>query len=56
MEIYNEQIRDLLPKKGLPTPVAVKLRDNGDGETVSDERLKAVRNREEALQCLRRAC
>jgi len=56
VEIYNEQIRDLLPKKGLPTPVAVKLRDNGDGETVSDERLKAVRTREEALQCLRRAC
>lgn len=34
----------------------VKLLDNADGETVSNERLKTVRNREQALRCLRRAC
>jgi hypothetical protein len=33
----------------------VKLRDNGEGETVSNERLKSVRSREEAIGCLKRA-
>jgi hypothetical protein len=54
VEIYNEQIRDLLAKKG--DPLVVKLRDNGEGETVSNERLKTVRSREEAMKCLRKAC
>lgn len=31
------------------------MRDNGDGETVSNERLKTVRSREEAVACLKRA-
>lgn len=44
VEIYNEQIRDLLPKKGEPVPVIVKLRDNAEGETVSNERLKTVKS------------
>lgn len=56
VEIYNEQIRDLLPKKGSSIPLLVKLRDNAEGETVSNERLKTVRSREEALQYLRQAC
>lgn len=34
----------------------MKLRDNGDGETVSNERLKTVRSREQAFGCLRSAC
>ena len=34
----------------------MKLRDNGEGETVSNERLKSVKSREEALGCLKRAC
>lgn len=54
VEIYNEQIRDLLAKKG--DPLIVKLRDNGEGETVSNERLKTVRSREEAMKCLKKAC
>lgn len=52
-EIYNETIRDLLPRKG--DPVLVKLRDNAEGETVSDERVKTVRSREEVIGCLKRA-
>jgi hypothetical protein len=44
VEIYNEQIRDLLPKKGEQVPVIVKLRDNAEGETVSNERLKSVKS------------
>ena len=54
VEIYNEQIRDLLPRKG--DPILVKLRDNGEGETISNERVKTVKSREEALGCLKRAC
>ena len=57
VEIYNEQIRDLLPnKKGELNQVnLVKLRDNAEGETVSNERLKTVRSLEEALICLNSA-
>ena len=43
VEIYNEQIRDLLPKLGEAVPAIVKLRDNAEGETVSNERLKTVK-------------
>ena len=32
VEIYNEQILDLLGRKGQ----VVKLRDNGEGDTISD--------------------
>jgi hypothetical protein len=53
VEIYNDTIRDLLPRKG--DPVLVKLRDNAEGETVSDERVKTVRSREEVIGCLKRA-
>jgi len=68
VEIYNETIRDLLPKKKHSSSgnghqsftahnsVLVKLRDNADGETVSNERLKTVKSEEEALMYLRRAC
>ncbi len=55
VEIYNEQIRDLLPKKGAPNPQIVKLRDNAEGETVSNERLKTVKSLEQALFYLNRA-
>ena len=54
IEIYNETIRDLLPRKG--DPITVKLRDNGEGETISNERQKTVKSREEAVGCLKRAC
>jgi hypothetical protein len=43
-----------LAKKG--DPIIVKLRDNGDGETVSNERLKTVKSKDEALLCLKKAC
>ena len=33
VEIYNENLRDLLAKKNA---THVKLRDNGEGETTSD--------------------
>ena len=33
VEIYNENLRDLLAKKNATN---VKLRDNGEGETMSD--------------------
>jgi hypothetical protein len=33
VEIYNENLRDLIAKKN---QLQVKLRDNGGGETVSD--------------------
>ena len=44
VEIYNEQIRDLIPKLGEAVPAIVKLRDNAEGETVSNERLKTVKS------------
>ena len=53
VEIYNETIRDLLPRKG--DPILVKIRENAEGETVSDERVKTVRSREEVIGCLKRA-
>lgn len=36
VEIYNETLRDLLSKKGQQAGQHIKLRDNGDGETLSD--------------------
>ena len=56
VEIYNEQIRDLLPKLGEAVPAIVKLRDNAEGETVSNERLKTVKSQEQALLYLKKAC
>jgi Kinesin motor domain len=56
VEIYNEQIRDLLPKKGSSSMNLVRLRDNAEGDTVSNERLKTVKSQEEALMYLRKAC
>lgn len=42
VEIYNENLRDLLPKKGLQT---VKLRENGEGETISDQLVKQCKSK-----------
>eukprot|EP00347_Sterkiella_histriomuscorum_P014634 403360130 len=56
VEIYNETLRDLLTIKGQQPGQLIKLRDNGDGETYSDQVVKKVQSRNQILQCLRDAC
>jgi kinesin family protein C2/C3 len=46
VEIYNESLRDLLTKKN---GIQVKLRDNGEGETISDQVVKSVTSKNQIL-------
>jgi kinesin family protein C2/C3 len=45
VEIYNEHLRDLLSKKGQDAGTIIKLRENGNGETISDQQMKPVKSK-----------
>lgn len=45
VEIYNENLRELLSKKGQHTGNPIKLRENAEGETTSDQIVKMVKSK-----------
>lgn len=54
VEVYNERIRDLLPKEQKENEI--KLLENIDGDVCSNQMKKKVTSRNQVLKALRDAC